>query len=109
MITSAISHATAVLGAVPSKIDPGVKVNWTFFPFMSTLKNATGGVLAVVLVLAVLAMIVSGLVLAWAKISGSGRVSDKGASVLLWVLVGAAIVASASPIIAWVTGIDTGF
>lgn len=90
-------------------IDPNVKPNAGFFPFMGALRDAAGGILMVVIILSVILLIAAAITLAWAKGAGAGRMSDKSASILLWVLVGAAIAGSASGIIKWVTNIPLGF
>ncbi|NKX94258.1 hypothetical protein HF995_13430 [Sanguibacter hominis ATCC BAA-789] len=92
---------STALAVLPAKIDPGVKVNWSFFPFMKTLKDAAGGLIAVGLVIGVIGIVIGAIMLMMAKSTKSTRMSDASATVLLWVIGTSAVIASASGLIMW--------
>lgn len=86
-------------------VDPGVKPNNNFFPFMDTLRDGAGGVISVVIVIAVIAFVVGCCMLMWAKVSKSNAAAQVSTSVLIWVTACAALAAGASGLIAWATGL----
>lgn len=90
-------------------VDPGVKTNWSFFPFMQALKDGVGGVIAIALVLSVLAFVGSLVMLALSKSMKAQGMSTISTTALLWSLVCAVGVASGSGAVAWAAGIDIGF
>lgn len=83
---------------------PEIKPDFKFFPFMPTIQNAAGGTLAVVFILAVIAIGVGGAVLMFAKISDSSRMSEKTIGIIVWIVVIAAIVGVAAPLVGWAIG-----
>ncbi|WP_102508217.1 hypothetical protein [Sanguibacter massiliensis] len=97
------------LTVLADKLDPGVKPNWTFFPFMGFLRNVGGGTITATLVVSVIVLVIAIGLLVIGKSSGSNKLSDKSASVLLWVIGGAALIGSASGLIAWGANLDLGF
>lgn len=89
--------------------DPGIKVNWAFFPFMAALKDAVGGVLAVAIVLCVVLLIAFAVTWGAGKLGGSRGAQSVGAGGFIAVAIVSVLVGAASGIVAWATAIDTGF
>lgn len=83
---------------------PDIQPNWTYFPFMPTIQNAVGGILAVIIILMIAAFAIAGLILAIGKISDSRELSNKTTGILITILVMTAIVGAASAIIGWASG-----
>ena len=90
--------------AVVLAIDPKVTPNDNL-PFISTVRDIVGGVLTLGVVVSVAALVVAAIILVWGKVSKSSMAAQVGTSVLLWVLVGASIIGSASGLIAWAADI----
>ena len=90
-------------------VDPGVSTNWGFFPFMPTLKEFSGGIIAGALVLCVVAIIGSVVMLAFGKSMKSQSMSSVSSGALLWTIFASVIIGSSSGLVAWAAGIDIGF
>lgn len=83
-----------------AKINPGVKPN-SNAPFIKTLQDIAGSIAMASAIIAVIALIVGAVLFVFGKIGGNGRAQDVGFMVVVWVLVGAAIIGSASGLVSW--------
>lgn len=95
-----------VASAVPVEtIDPGVKANNTA-PWMTALRDVAGMVMVSAIVIAVIIVII-GIVLAIAgKLGQMQSAQSAGWMILVWGLVGAAVIGSVSGFIMWGTTIS---
>lgn len=89
--------------------DPGVGFDWAFFPFMGTLREAVGGVLAVTLVVSVALLVLGALVWAAGRLMGSQGMQRASAAGMLVVVVAAIVIGGANAIVGWGSNLDTGF
>lgn len=97
------------ISLLPRNVDPAVAPNWTFFPFMSWLRNAVGGGVAVVLILLVLVAVAGALTWAGSKFSGAQRMQSVSGTVTIVAFGAAILVGSASAIVKWAAGQNLGF
>ncbi|WCA42319.1 hypothetical protein [Actinomyces oris] len=81
--------------------DPGIIPNWTFFPWMPTLKNAVGGWQATALMYLVAALIISAAVFAAGHWWDHGRSTMAGKIGIVTCLIAAAVVGASSHAIGW--------
>lgn len=84
-------HSIEALSIVPDT---------AWFSSMASFRNLVGGVLAALLIMAVLALVVTSVGLAWSKIRPGSSVAVS-ADVLLRVLIGALVAACLSGMVAW--------
>ena len=75
--------------------DPGISPNWTFFPFMDSLKNAAGGWQAMGLIFVAALLIASALALAGGHVWDHGRSTQLGKAGIISAFAGAAIIGTA--------------
>lgn len=83
---------------------PDIPINWDYFPFMPQIQNLAGGIMAVVLIGCVIAFVVAGLVLGFAKITDSNGMSKGVTTALFWILGVAAAVGAAVGLVGWASG-----
>lgn len=86
-------------------INPDVRPN-SNAPFIATLRDIAGSIMLAAIIIAVIAMIVGAILFVFGKIGGNGRAQDVGFMVIIWVLVGAAVIGSASGLVAWGSGLS---
>jgi hypothetical protein len=94
---------TAVMTAVPSEaIDPGVKANANA-PWLPLLRNIAG-MLLVTCVIILVAVLVVGVVL-WVggKLASMSSAQSTGFMIMVWGLLGAAVIGSVSGLVYWAT------
>lgn len=101
-----MSVLTHVVSAVPmEKIDPGVKANGSA-PWMGALRDVAGMIMVSAIVIAVIIVII-GVVLAVAgKLGAMQTAQSAGWMILVWGLVGAAVIGGVSGLIMWATTIN---
>lgn len=87
------------------EIDPKVRPN-SDAPFIATLQNLAGSIVTACIVIAVIALVVGAILFVVGKIGGAGRAQEVGFMVIIWVIVGAAIIGSASGLVKWGSGIS---
>ncbi|CAM3582940.1 Integral membrane protein [Occultella aeris] len=100
------SRAGGVVGAAA---DPDVTFDWDFFPFMDTLREAVGGVLAVVLVIDVAVLVLCAIAWAAGRIAGSRGIQQASAIGMLIAVGVAAIIGGANALVRWGANVDLGF
>lgn len=105
VLDAATDHALALRG----RVDPGVRPNWTFFPFITWLQSAVGGVVATILVILVAVAVIGAVVWAGSKLSGAQRMQGVSGTVALYAFAAAVVVGSASAIVRWAAGQNLGF
>lgn len=95
-----------VVSAVPvEQIDPGVKAN-NNAPWMTALRDIAGMVMVTAIVLAVIIVII-GIVLAIAgKLGAMQSAQSAGWMILVWGLLGAAVIGGVSGLVMWATTIN---
>ncbi len=108
-MTRSLTILSSPLGGRVPTADPGVRLNWGYWPFMAELKNAVGGVGAVAVVVLVAVMILAALTWAAGRLAGAGKVQSISGIACLVALVAAVVVGSASGMIGWFTDLNTGF
>lgn len=96
-------------GVVGAAADPDVSFDWDFFPFMDQLRDAVGGVLAVVLVIDVAVLVLSAIAWGIGRIAGSRGVQQASAIGMLIALAVAAVIGGANALVRWGANIDLGF
>lgn len=84
---------------------PPIPIDWDYFPFMPKVQGLVGGAMALVLILCVLAFIIAGVVLAFAKLSSSNAMTQATVSMLFWVLGVAAAVGASVALVGWASGL----
>lgn len=89
--------------------DPGVGFDWDFFPFIETLRQAVGGVMAITLIVSVALLVIGAIVWAAGRAMGSQGMQKASAVGMLIVLVAAIVIGGSNAMIGWGSGIDTGF
>lgn len=85
--------------------DPGITPNDSYFPFMDELKNMAGGIISIVIVVAVIAFVGGAVILMVGKLSNSSDLSRKSTTILVVICALAALVGSASALIGFFTDI----
>ena len=85
---------------VAAGFDPGVDPNGGA-PWMETLRNITGMIMATCIVLLVLLLVVAVILLVTGKLSHHGGAQGVGITALIWGLVGAAVIGSLSGLVFW--------
>lgn len=101
----AMNLVNTALARIPADINPGVTPN-SDAPFIPTLQNLAGSIMMACIVIAVIALIIGAVLFIMGKIGGNGRAQDVGFMVMVWVLVGAAVIGSASGLVAWGSGLQ---
>lgn len=93
-----------MLGAVLA-VDPGVSPRMDA-PWMPVLRDIAGWVLGTALVLFAIAAVIG--IVAWVigKATGSSRGQEVTLSIVIWVMIAAALTAGVSGLIAWATGLE---
>ncbi|WP_157085745.1 hypothetical protein [Devriesea agamarum] len=86
-------------------VDPGVKIDSGFWPFTKIFQQSVGGLLFILIIASVATFAISGVMLAVAKLSNSQKVANVSTTILGWTLLGAAVVGSASGLVAWASGL----
>lgn len=86
-------------------IDPGV-VPRMDAPWMPVLRDVAGWVLGTALVLFAIAAVLGIIVWVIGKATGSSRGQEVTLSIVLWVMLAAAITAGVSGLIGWATGLS---
>ncbi len=86
-----------------------VDVNYTFFPFVSALRDAVGGAMGLVLILLVGVIVLGALAWGASKFAGAGRAQTVSGVVVVIATVAAVIVGAAGGIVDWASAINTGF
>lgn len=106
LMTPAVTtvQAAAVNVFAQGGFDPGVTVQ-SDAPFLPALRDVAGWGMALGLVFIVLIIVVGGVLISTGKITNTPGNQSKGFMVLLFGLVGAAVVASASGLVLFGTGI----
>lgn len=89
-------------------VDPGVTPNENF-PIIRVLRDLAGSFVTIMIVICVVALVAGTGLLIFAKATGSSRVSDRTSGAVVWVLVGAMVIGSASGLIAWFSALPIGF
>lgn len=105
LMTPAVTTVQAAAANVFAQgFDPGVTVQ-SDAPFLPALRDVAGWGMALGLVFLVLIIVVGGVLIGMGKISNTPGNQSKGFMVLLFGLIGAAVVAGASGIVFFGTGI----
>lgn len=89
--------------------DPGVSFDWDFFPFMDTLRQAVGGVMAITLVVAVVLLVIAAIVWGAGRAMGSKGMQQASAVGMIIVVAVAIVIGGSNAIIGWASNVDTGF
>lgn len=99
------------LSALPPMpaVDPGVVINFSYWPFLNELQRAVGGVVAIGLIILVALTVVAALTWVGGRMAGAGKVQAVGISVFLICGAGAVIMGSASGAIGWFFDRNLGF
>lgn len=92
---------------VAQSFDPGVTVQ-SDAPFIEPLRTAAGWGIALGIVFMVIIVIIGAILLGLGKISNTPGNQSKGAMVILWSLISAAIIAGASGLVFFFTTISLG-
>lgn len=103
MVTANIVNAVGQIHA--ESYDPAVTANGNA-PWMGTLRDIAGFVMATCIVILVMLLIVGAVLLVMGKLSHHGGAQGVGVTVLIWALVGAAIIGSASGLVFWFTSLS---
>lgn len=98
LTTQAINLKTAVVNISAEGFDPGVSVQ-SDAPFLPALRTAAGWAMALGLVFTVIIVIIGGVLISMGKVTNTPGNQSKGFMVLLFSLIGAAVIASASAIV----------
>lgn len=98
-------HFLNAVTVLADKVDPNVKPNNDFFPFMGTLRDAAGGIMSVAIVISVILFVTAAVMLVISKISKSQSMAGVSTTVLIWVVAAAALIGGASGLISWATGL----
>lgn len=98
LTTQAINLQSAAVNISAESFDPGVTVQ-SDAPFLEALRTAAGWGMALGLVLVVLIVVVGGVLIATGKITNTPGNQSKGFMVVLFSLIGAAVIAGASAIV----------
>lgn len=98
LTTQAINLQTAVVNISAEGFDPGVSVQ-SDAPFLPALRTAAGWAMALGLVFTVIIVIIGGVLISMGKVTNTPGNQSKGFMVLLFSLIGAAVIASASAIV----------
>lgn len=97
------TNAVNLMGKISAAgYDPGVTPNGNA-PWMGTLRTIAGYTLATAIIVALIVLIVGVVLLIVGKISHHGGAQNVGVGVLLWGLVGCAILGSLSGLVYWAT------
>ncbi|SNS53884.1 hypothetical protein SAMN06309944_0704 [Micrococcales bacterium KH10] len=96
------------VGELAAKIDPGITPN-SSLPFTTQLRRLAGGALTVLGIAAGLFVAFGAVVFVSGKVSRSQAAQQFGAGWLGWAMFGAVLISVASPMVAWITGLDFGF
>lgn len=97
-------NALTTLAVLAQGYDPGIAPNFAA-PWMPSLQNVGGMVMATAIVLLGVVLIVGALVWAAGKLSNTGGAQTAGLSILLYGVLAAVIIGSTGGIISWATGI----
>ena len=81
--------------------DPGISPNWTFFPFMDSLKNAAGGWQAMGQIFVAALLIASAIALAGGHVWDHGRSTQLGKAGIVSAFAGAALIGAAPHAVAF--------
>lgn len=99
-----MSVLTSVLSAIPFEaIDPNVKPN-DKAPWMAVLRDIAGGVMTTCIVLIVIILVIGAAMAVGGKLAGMASAQSTGFMILVWGLVGAAVIGSISGLVFWATG-----
>ena len=107
MKTTLITKAYSAYGQILAE-DPGVTFDWDFFPWMTTLREAVGGVMAITLVLAVALLVIGAIVWGAGRAMGSKGMQQASATGMLIVGGAAIIIGAANGAINWFSNVNIG-
>lgn len=108
LVYKAMNFVGEVSAQLPlQKINPNVKPN-SNAPMVKTLQELAGIVVFIAVIALVVALVIGAVMWAFGKIQGNGRAQDVGVTVLMWTLIAAAVVGSATGLITWSTGLNLG-
>lgn len=102
LTTQAINLQSAAMNIMTQEFDPGVTVQ-SDAPFLPALRTAAGWAMA--LVFTVIIVIIGGVLISLGKVSNTPGNQSRGFMVLLFSLIGAAVIAGASAIVYFGTSI----
>ncbi|HEY0188159.1 MAG TPA: hypothetical protein VGC67_11780 [Cellulomonas sp.] len=109
MITNSAPAVLSLPSRLASADSVDVEVNYTFFPFVSAMRDAVGGTMGLVLILLVAVIVLGALAWGASKLMGSGRGQSISGVVVIVAVVAAVIVGAAGGIVDWASAINTGF
>lgn len=89
--------------------DPGVTINFDYWPFAAELQNAVGGLAGIALILLVAAVVISGVAWAISRAAGAGKMQTVTGAAFLIAALAAVIIGSASGAIGWFSERYLGF
>ena len=101
----ALNLVNTALARIRADINPGVTPN-SDAPFIATLQNLAGSIMMACIVIAVIALVVATVFFIMGKIGGNSRAQEVGFMAMVWVIAGAAIIGSASGLVAWGSGLQ---
>lgn len=104
LTTQAINLQSAAMNIMTQEFDPGVTVQ-SDAPFLPALRTAAGWAMALGLVFTVIIVIIGGVLISLGKVSNTPGNQSRGFMVLLFSLIGAAVIAGASAIVYFGTSI----
>ena len=108
MKNTVLTYATNAAGQILAE-DPGVDFDWTFFPFLDTLRQMVGGFMAITLIVTVVLLVAGAIVWAAGRVTGSQGMQKGSAMGMGIVLLAAIVIGSANALIGWVSNVETGF
>jgi hypothetical protein len=98
-----MSVLTELLVSVPAEgIDPKVTANNTA-PWLPVLRDIAGGVMVTCIVLLVIVLIIGVVLLVAGKLGSMSGAQSTGFMILVWGLLGAAVIGSVSGLVFWAT------
>lgn len=104
LTTQAINLQSGAMNIMTQEFDPGVTVQ-SDAPFLPALRTAAGWAMALGLVFTVIIVIIGGVLISLGKVSNTPNNQSKGFMVLLFSLIGAAVIAGASALVYFGTSI----
>ncbi|ROZ61628.1 hypothetical protein EDL96_12795 [Kocuria soli] len=107
LTTQATNVQTAAVNISAQSFDPGVTVQ-SDAPFLEPLRTAAGWGMALGLVFVVIIVVVGGVLIATGKVTNTPGNQSKGFMVVLFSLIGAAVIAGASAVVFFGTTIGMG-